>query len=119
MQMQEDLSLFQKIATKLLRKEKENGVVKPIPPKELFDQLDLQLQDEELSENDLEKALTNVVLNTPRTSTNLFFNQLFGGRQSKGTLGELIAVMLNNSMYTYKVGLTSSWYRKKHYQESL
>lgn len=104
MQMQEDLSLFQKIATKLLRKEKENGVVKPIPPKELFDQLDLQLQDEELSENDLEKALTNVVLNTPRTSTNLFFNQLFGGRQSKGTLGELIAVMLNNSMYTYKVG---------------
>lgn len=104
MQMQEDLSLFQKIATKLLNKEKENGVVKPIPPKELFEQLDLELQDEALTEEVLEKTLTDVVLNTPRTSTNLFFNQLFGGRKSKATLGELIAVMLNNSMYTYKVG---------------
>ncbi|SDZ90870.1 pyridoxal phosphate-dependent decarboxylase family protein [Psychroflexus halocasei] len=104
MQMQEDLSLFQKIATKLLQKEKENGVVKPIPPKELLNQLDLELQDEALSEENFEKALTDVVYNTPRTSTSLFFNQLFGGRQSKGTLGELIAAMLNNSMYTYKVG---------------
>ncbi|MDN6279951.1 MAG: aminotransferase class V-fold PLP-dependent enzyme [Psychroflexus sp.] len=102
--MQEDLSLFQKIATKLLHKEKENGVVKPIPPKELFEQLDLELQEEALSEEAFEKTLTDVVLNTPRTSTNLFFNQLFGGRKSKATLGELIAVMLNNSMYTYKVG---------------
>jgi sulfinoalanine decarboxylase/sulfinoalanine decarboxylase/aspartate 1-decarboxylase len=33
----------------------------------------------------------------------LFFNQLFGGRQSKAVLGDLLAVMLNNSMYTYKV----------------
>ena len=33
----------------------------------------------------------------------MFFNQLFGGRKSKAVLGDLLAVLLNNSMYTYKV----------------
>ncbi len=32
----------------------------------------------------------------------LFFNQLFGGRNDKAILGDLLAVILNNSMYTYK-----------------
>ncbi|MEC8831771.1 MAG: aminotransferase class V-fold PLP-dependent enzyme, partial [Bacteroidota bacterium] len=31
-----------------------------------------------------------------------FFNQLFGGRNGKAVLGDLLAVVLNNSMYTYK-----------------
>ena len=35
--------------------------------------------------------------------TKLFFNQLFGGRNPYATLGDLLAVLLNNSMYTYKV----------------
>ena len=30
-------------------------------------------------------------------------NSIFGGRQSKAVLGDLLAVLLNNSMYTYKV----------------
>ena len=33
----------------------------------------------------------------------MFFNQLFGGRHSKAVLGDLLAVMLNNSMATYKI----------------
>ncbi len=42
------------------------------------------------------------MLKTPRTATNGFFNQLFGGRNEKAILGDLLAVILNNSMYTYK-----------------
>ncbi len=102
--MQEDLKLFQKISTKLLEQEQANGVVEPIEPSDLFERLNIELNEKPLSANEFEELLTKVVLSTPRTSTKLFFNQLFGGRNPKGTLGELLAVMLNNSMYTYKVG---------------
>ncbi|QSS97269.1 pyridoxal phosphate-dependent decarboxylase family protein [Psychroflexus sp. ALD_RP9] len=102
--MQEDLKLFQKISEKLLNSEQKTGVVEPISPKKLFKTFNLDLNEDALPENEFEELLTDVVLNTPRTSTKLFFNQLFGGRNPKGTLGELLAVMLNNSMYTYKVG---------------
>ncbi|SHE36455.1 sulfinoalanine decarboxylase/sulfinoalanine decarboxylase / aspartate 1-decarboxylase [Psychroflexus salarius] len=102
--MQEDLKLFQKISEKLLNSEQNKGVVEPISPQKLFNTFNLDLDDEALPKSEFEQLLTDVVLNTPRTSTKLFFNQLFGGRNPKGTLGELLAVMLNNSMYTYKVG---------------
>lgn len=101
--MQQELDLFRRIANKLIEAEKQEGVVKPIPVDELWDTLDLQIQQDGLSEEDFETLLTEVVLSTPRTATTKFFNQLFGGRTPKATLGDLLAVMLNNSMYTYKV----------------
>lgn len=101
--MQRELDQFRRIADRLLEAEKQEGVVKPIPASELWDTLDLKLQDKALSEDDFEKLLTQLVLSTPRTATSKFFNQLFGGRTPKATLGDLLAVMLNNSMYTYKV----------------
>jgi sulfinoalanine decarboxylase/sulfinoalanine decarboxylase/aspartate 1-decarboxylase len=102
--MQADLELFQKLSHKLVDHEKQNGVVKPIKAENLLKVMDLNLEDQGLDEEKFESLLEEIVLSTPRTSTKLFFNQLFGGRNSKGTLGELLAVMLNNSMYTYKVG---------------
>ncbi|MFB0923878.1 MAG: aminotransferase class V-fold PLP-dependent enzyme, partial [Vicingaceae bacterium] len=64
------------------------------------------IQEEKIVQNNNEdqfvKVLEDLVLKTPKTSTNAFFNQLFGGRNSKAVLGDLLAVMLNNSMYTYK-----------------
>ena len=102
--MYKDFELFNRIAHKLLESEKETGVVKPVPFDSLKTLLDLDLEEEAINDEQFEKALTDLVLNTPRTATTLFFNQLFGGRQSKATLGELLAVFLNNSMYTYKVG---------------
>lgn len=102
--MQADLKLFQKISEKLIKNESEKGVVEPISPEKLYDKLDLNLNEHALDDKTFEKLLEDVVLSTPRTSTKLFFNQLFGGRNSRATLGELLAVMLNNSMYTYKVG---------------
>ena len=101
--MQQELDLFRRIANKLIEAEKQEGVVKPIPADELWDTLDLQIQQDGLSEEEFETLLTQIVLSTPRTATTKFFNQLFGGRTPKATLGDLLAVMLNNSMYTYKV----------------
>jgi glutamate/tyrosine decarboxylase-like PLP-dependent enzyme len=102
--MQGDLNLFHQIAEKLFQEEEKNPVVKPTPPNEVFDEFNLHLSENEISEDEFAEIIQKVVLNTPRTSSKLFFNQLFGGRNSKATLGELLAVLLNTSMYTYKVG---------------
>lgn len=100
--MKNVLDLFQRITTDLLIDEKEHPVAKHIPSSELFDTLDLALKEEPLGEEQFEKVVKELVFASPRTATNGFFNQLFGGRNDKAILGEFLAVMLNNSMYTYK-----------------
>jgi len=102
--MKEELERFLKIADRLLEAESESGVIKPVPYNQLDNYLNLNLGPEGIEDQEFEKALTDLVLMTPRTNTRQFFNQLFGGRRPKAYLGELLAVMLNNSMYTYKVG---------------
>ena len=87
----------------MLEDEEKNPVSRPISPAALPEQLDLSLGGEPALAEDFKHKLSQLVLHTPKTATRLFFNQLFGGRQPKAVLGDLLAVMLNNSMYTYKV----------------
>lgn len=100
--MQETLKKFNKLVNDLLQDESKQAVSNYIPTNELYDKLDLSLSKEGIPEEVFEKALQELVLATPKTATNGFFNQLFGGRNQKAVLGDLLAVMLNNSMYTYK-----------------
>lgn len=100
--MKNVLELFQRITTDLLIDEQEHPVAKHIPSSELFNTLDLALKEAPMAEDQFEKVVKELVFASPRTATNGFFNQLFGGRNEKAILGELLAVMLNNSMYTYK-----------------
>ena len=102
--MKKELDRFIRIAEKLLEAESREGVVKPLPYDELCALLDLDLEDEGIEDVRFEKALEEIVLRTPRTQTKEFFNQLFGGRRPKAYMAELLAVLLNSSMYTYKVG---------------
>lgn len=101
--MKEDLQLFNDLIDKVLKDERENPVTAIISPDNLYEKLDLSLQYEASIDSDFKRNLEEIILSTPKTASNLFFNQLFGGRNSKAYLGELLAVMLNNSMYTYKV----------------
>jgi sulfinoalanine decarboxylase len=101
--MQKNLQIFQRLAEKLLEAEIEDPIASPIPASTLFETLPISLKDNPISEEAFEEILEKIILSTPRTATRLFFNQLFGGRNPKATLGDLVAVMLNNSMYTYKV----------------
>jgi sulfinoalanine decarboxylase/sulfinoalanine decarboxylase/aspartate 1-decarboxylase len=103
MMNQNDLDRFQDIVKQLLEAEKNEPVAKPIKAEALFEELDLRLDEEGTSDNVFYDSLKKLVMNTPRTATKQFFNQLFGGRKSKAVLGDLLSVMLNNSMYTYKV----------------
>lgn len=100
--MQESLNQFNSIIHELLQSEAKNPVAEFVPSDELYERLDLSLSENGIPDGDFEPLLKDLVLKTPRTATNAFFNQFFGGRNDKAILGELLAVMLNNSMYTYK-----------------
>lgn len=102
--IKEDLKTFERLAESLLNAEDKTPVIEPLSAKEITEKLDIGLNENPCENDELEAALKGIMLSTPRTATKMFFNQLFGGRQSKATLGELTAVMLNNSMYTFKVG---------------
>ena len=101
--IERDLDKFRELTETLIRLEKEDPVAQPISTEKLYDTLNLQLNDEGMNEEEFYKGLEKIVKSTPRTASNKFFNQLFGGRKSKAMLGDLLAVVLNNSMYTYKV----------------
>ncbi len=101
--IKEDLIKFKELSEALLEAENKEPVVEPIEANRLFEAVDLSLHEEGMSDDSLYESLHDLVMKTPRTATRQFFNQLFGGRKSKAVLGDLMAVMLNNSMYTYKV----------------
>lgn len=102
-EMKEDLDLFNNLVDFLLTEEQNNPVAKRIDTNELYDTLDLSLTDRPIAKEEFVLILKDLLAATPKTTTNLFFNQLFGGRQSKAVLGDLLAVLLNNTMATYKV----------------
>lgn len=101
--MQKDLQLFSELCDFLIEEEQQNPVATSIPTSELFQKLDVSLNDDGVVDHNLKATLKSVIKHTPKTASKSFFNQLFGGRIGKATLGDLLAVMLNNSMYTYKV----------------
>lgn len=101
--MKDDLKLFNELVDLLLEEEQKHPVAKPISTEKLYHTLDLALNDQPSLDEDFKNTLFEIVKSTPKTASTSFFNQLFGGRLSKATLGDLLAVMLNNSMYTYKV----------------
>jgi len=100
--MQQSLEIFDRLVRALLADEAQNPVAEYIASANLYERLDLKLQKDGISAAELEASLKDLIFTTPRTATNAFFNQLFGGRQDKAILGDLLSVILNNSMYTYK-----------------
>ena len=101
--IKKDLILFNELVEALLNEEEKNPVAERIEANELYNSIDLSLNQSPLIDDAFKTLLEEVLVSTPKTATKLFFNQLFGGRQSKAILGDLLAVLLNNSMYTYKV----------------
>ena len=102
-ELSNDLILFNELVEVLLNEEENHPVAKRIDSNILYEAIDLSLNKSAMVDESFKKVLKDVLISTPKTATNLFFNQLFGGRQSKAVLGDLLAVLLNNSMYTYKV----------------
>ncbi|GHA82822.1 pyridoxal-dependent decarboxylase [Algimonas arctica] len=100
--MEQTLEVFDRLVRELLADEAKNPVAEHIPSATVYERLDLKLQKDGISTTELEAALKDLIFTSPRTATTGFFNQLFGGRQDKAILGDLLSVILNNSMATYK-----------------
>ena len=96
-----DLLQFIKIVNELISSENNEPVFKD--PEELLKAVDISLNDSPTDDTEFYQILREVIKETPKTSSKRFFNQLFGGRHSKSVIGDLLAVLLNNSMATYKI----------------
>lgn len=80
------------------------GRVAPfVEPADMRTALPLDLPAEGLDDEAHAALLDSIAAATPRTGTRAFFNQLFAGRDPYATAGEMLAAVLNNSMYTYKI----------------
>ncbi len=101
--MHKDIKLFSELCHILLEEESKQPVAQPINTSDLYDVLDLSLNEDPMLDEAYKSILIDIIKSTPKTASKSFFNQLFGGRIGKSTLGDLMAVMFNNSMYTYKV----------------
>jgi sulfinoalanine decarboxylase/sulfinoalanine decarboxylase/aspartate 1-decarboxylase len=91
------------IIQKLLQAETDTPVLPYQSPQDLQKTLDLDIQSETLSSDHFFALLEQLTLATPRTASRSFFNQLFGGRNLPALSGEILAAVLNSSMYTFKV----------------
>ena len=75
--MDDAISLFNEIVSTLLKEEKKKPVADYVPTNKLYEDLDLSLNAEPIDDAQFKSALEKLVLKTPRTATNAFFNQLF------------------------------------------
>ena len=101
--IKEDLLLFNELIAVFLEDECQNPVSEYIKPNEVKKIIDIKLGEEGIIDSEFKILLKELLQKSPKSSSKLFFNQLFGGRHSKAVLGDLLAVMLNNSMATYKI----------------
>lgn len=101
--MQNDIALFSELCDELFNAEQNQPVAEHLTTTNLYKELDLTLNEEGVIDDELKRVLKDIISKTPKTASRNFFNQLFGGRIGKATLGDLLSVMFNNSMYTYKV----------------
>lgn len=86
-----------------IAREAEQPVRPPRDPAEVAEAVDLTVTREGQPFSEVVAELEQVLALTPSTATPRFFNQLFGGRDGAAVLGDALASVLNNSMYTYKV----------------
>lgn len=93
-----------KLITNYLNFDKENNVRPSLKPEHYNSKLPIELGEGNTSISDLGELLVEILKNTPTTTSVKFHNQLFGGRDTASTLGEIAAVIANSPMYTYKVG---------------
>ena len=74
-----------------------------VPPAAILARVPMRPAAEGLPLPALADRLEALLALTPVTTSRRFFNQLFGGADPAAVLGDMLAPLLNTSMYTYKV----------------
>lgn len=73
-------------------------------PDSLREDLEIELDGEGHSFESIAESLAALLAATPSTTSRLFFNQLFAGRDTVATMADVLAVISNTPMYTFKAG---------------
>lgn len=90
------------IASALVEAEHHEPVASHRTPDEMRGLFNVGIPRTGLTTAQVMELLEKVALATPRTASRRFFNQLFAGRHDIASAAEIVAVLLNSSMYTYK-----------------
>jgi len=77
-------------------------------PEEVRNNMDLSIQGEGCSFEELYHHIENYLDNSVRTGHRQYFNQLWSGFSLPGLLGEIVTSLTNTSMYTYEVAPAAS-----------
>ncbi len=90
------------IIKKYYQESKNEPVLKHLSPIDLKKHINLDIPKKWTDINKVFDELEKIVLASPRTSSNGFFNLLFGGKLMPAIMAEMITAVLNNTMHTYK-----------------
>ena len=90
----DDLNIFNSLAKELINDDQEKGISPKIQAEDILNKLDISLNENGIDDETFKNSLKEIILNTPKTSGKLFFNQLFGGLNSKSVVGDLLSVLL-------------------------
>lgn len=91
------------IASAILAQEASPEGVAPMDAGTAASTLPIAIPEIGVGEAEAIERLRRVAMATPTTAGPRFFNQLFAGRERVATIAEALTVVLNQSMYTYKV----------------
>lgn len=90
------------LARTLFEAEQAESVAPYRTPEEMRELFEVAIPQQGQPADRVMDLLESVALATPRTASRRFFNQLFAGRDDIAAAAEIVAVLLNSSMYTYK-----------------
>ncbi len=85
-----------------LESESDTPILPRISPEQLREEIEFSIPERGGDHDEVMRRLVDIFDRTPRTATNRFFNQLFGGRDPSATVAEVLSALANNSMYTFK-----------------
>lgn len=105
-----DLEIFFQYATE------ENLVTSNLKPDELRANIDLKIGNS-VSDEDLRSLIQQYLKYSVKTSHPRYFNQLWGGFQKAGFMGDVISSAANTSMYTHEVAPVATLIEKELVQK--
>lgn len=91
------------VAAAYLRSERDEPAIPQRPGRDLRAEVDLTLPSVGRSRATVMDRLAALLAATPRAAGPRFLNQLYGGRDTVATITEMVSVLANTQMHTYKV----------------
>ena len=68
-----DLNIFNKLVNDLINDDQEKGISPKIQTEDLLKKLDISLNENGIDDKTFQNSLKEIILNTPKTSSKLFF----------------------------------------------